>query len=100
MVPYDATTSPTNCSSPTISLDNQTDVRSTLTTLFYTPCDLSMANQTTFAGQIYSGHSLNVNNQFTMQFIPVPMPDGAVTSVGGVKGYTLDVVYKRESRNP
>lgn len=101
MVPYDAPATPTNCWGPTISMDNQTDLRPTLTTLVYSPCTMSMANQSTFTGQIYGGGDINVNNRFTMQFDPVPMPDGAVSSSGGgIEGYTLDVVYKRETRNP
>jgi hypothetical protein len=41
-----------------------------------------------------------VNNQFTMQFTEVPMPDGSVTvpGGGGITGYSVDVVYKREVR--
>lgn len=101
IVPHDAASSPTSCWGPTISMDNQTAIEPILTTLLYTPCTTSMANNTTFNGQIFAGGSINVNNAFTMQFTQVPMPDGAVsTSGGGVIGYTLDVVYKREIRNP
>jgi hypothetical protein len=101
IAPYDATASPTNCTDPTISLDNQTVIQPILTTLIYTPCNMAMANNTTFAGQIFGGGDVNVNNQFAMQFDPVSMPAGTITVNGGdINGYTLDVVYKREARNP
>jgi hypothetical protein len=101
IVPYDATASPTNCWGPTIRMDNQTAIQPELTTLLYTPCGTYMANNSTFTGQIFAGGDINVNNQFTMQFNQVPMPEGTVSDSGGsVNGYTLDVVYKREVRNP
>lgn len=101
IVPYDAASSPTACWGPTISMDNQTVIHPVLTTLLYTPCTTSVSNNATFTGQIYAGGDINVNNQFTMQFAPVPMPAGTVVTSGGdTTGYTLDVVYKREIPNP
>lgn len=101
IVPYDATTSPTNCGSPTLSMDNQTAIQPVLSSFLYSPCSMAIANNTEFNGQIYGGREISVNNQFTMQFTQVPMPDGAVTvpGGGGIVGYSLDVVYKREIRN-
>jgi hypothetical protein len=101
VVPYDATGSPTACWGPTITMDNQTAIQPILTTLLYTPCSNYMANNAEFNGQIFSGGDINVNNQFAMRFTQVPMPAGAVSGAGGgISGYTLDVVYKREIRNP
>jgi hypothetical protein len=48
IVPYDATVSPTSCWGPTISMDNQTGIQPVLTTLIYSPCSMSMANNTEF----------------------------------------------------
>lgn len=101
VVPYDATGSPMNCASPTIALDNQTSIEPSVNTLLYTPCNSYVANNSTFTGQIYAGGSMNVNNQFVMQFRKVPMPTGSVVAVSTtVKEYSVDVVYKRENRNP
>jgi Tfp pilus assembly protein PilX len=102
VVPYDATASPTNCWGPTVTMDNQTAIKPILTTLIYTPCGSYMANNAEFNGQIFGGGDISVNNQFTMQFTQVPMPAESVTDPGGggISGYTLDVVYKREIRNP
>jgi hypothetical protein len=100
IVPYDATSSPATCWDPTIRMDNQTAIQPVLTTLLYTPCSTYMANSSTFTGQIFAGGDLSVNNQFAMQFDQVPMPNGTVSDSGNVNGYTLDVVYKREARNP
>jgi hypothetical protein len=101
IVPYDATLVPTACQAPTIELNNQTTIRPVLTTLLYSPCDMAVANNAEFNGQVYGGGEIDVNNQFTMQFTQVPMPDGAVTvpAGGAIAGYSLDVVYKREIRN-
>lgn len=101
VVPYDATLVPTACGIPTIAMDNQTVIRPVLTTLLYSPCTMAVANNAEFNGQIYGGGDISVNNQFTMQFTQVPMPDGAVTvpAGGAISGYSLDVVFKREIRN-
>jgi hypothetical protein len=100
VVPYDATSSPMTCASPVFSLSNKTTFSSSVSTLLYTPCNMTTQNHSNFTGQIYAGGNMNVANNFDMQFVQVPMPTGSVTlSSTTIDHYTLDVVYKRETRN-
>lgn len=101
IVPFDATSNPYVCNAPTISLDNQTSIEPSLVTMLYTPCASAIANNSTFTGQIYGGGSMSVNNQFVMQFTQVPMPDGTVEALSTIiEDYSVDVAFKRETRNP
>lgn len=69
-----------------------------LNTLIYGPCNIAVSNSVTMTGQIYSGSSLNLNNGLNLQFAEVPVPSGAVVVPGAtVTGFTMDVVYKRET---
>ncbi len=57
--------------------------------LFYSPCTVSISNNTGFSGQILAGTAA-INNNFTMNYRPVVVP-GA-----GISGFEEDLAYIRE----
>lgn len=99
IVPYDAVSAASvgTCSNPEVRLQ-QNSIDNVLNTLIYGPCNIAVSNSVTMTGQIYSGSSLNLNNGLNLQFAEVPVPSGAVVVPGAtVTGFTMDVVYKRET---
>jgi hypothetical protein len=58
--------------------------------MFYTPCSLTLANQTAFTGQAL-GSPINISNQFTLTYYPVLIP-----GVTGITGFDQDISYVRE----
>lgn len=91
----DAYRSGLNCSSDDydITTSNNTNF-SNLNIFFYSPCTVNMNNHnTTLSGQIMGG-TVNINNQFTMNFVPVLVP-----GVGTITGFNQDIAYIREVVN-
>jgi Tfp pilus assembly protein PilX len=96
VVPADATTS-RPCTSPGVTTDNQFNFATTVNMLVYSPCNISFANNSDHLGQVFGGSSVAINNQFTMQFRPVPVWGVDPTSLP-LLSYKIDIVYKRETR--
>ena len=92
--PYDAVTIP--CSSTGISTSQQFTVSGDIDQFLYSPCNISFSNQSTHVGQIYGGNAVTINNQFNMQFKPVPV-FGIDPSSSPTVSYTPSIVYKRET---
>jgi len=98
IVPHDAfgTTTPVSCPTGNIKFTNQTTI-TTLNTFIYTPCAVTFNNNQTEVGQIYAGGQCTVTNQFTMNFLPIPVPGGAISGGSTTAiGYTVALMYKRE----
>lgn len=96
VVPADATTS-RPCTSPGITTDNQFNFATEVNMLVYSPCNISFANNSDHLGQVFGGSSVAINNQFSMQFKPVPVWGVDPTSLP-LLSYKIDIVYKRETR--
>lgn len=95
VVPYDAATRP--CTSPGITTSQQFNFATTVNMLVYSPCNISFSNNADHLGQVFGGSAVAINNQFTMQFRPVPVWGIDPTSLP-LLSYKIDVVYKRETR--
>ena len=65
--------------------------------MMYTPCNASIQNHVTQFGQIYAGGSATVDNQFDMDFRPLPVVGIDPSSVP-ILSYNVDINYKREVR--
>jgi len=96
VVPYDAATS-LPCTSPGISTDQQFNFATEVNMLVYSPCDISFSNNADHLGQVFGGSRVSINNQFAMQFRPVPVWGIDPTSLP-LLSYEIDIVYKRETR--
>jgi hypothetical protein len=96
VVPYDAVAS-RPCASPGITTDNQFNFASEVNMLVYSPCNISFSNNSDHLGQVFGGSQVSINNQFQMQFRPVPVWGIDPTSLP-LLSYKIDVVYKRETR--
>lgn len=95
VVPYDAATRP--CTSPGITTDNQFNFATQVNMLVYSPCNVSFSNNSDHLGQVFGGSAVSINNQFSMQFRPVPVWGIDPTSLP-LLSYKIDIVYKRETR--
>lgn len=96
VVPYrDSLVRP--CASPGVTTDNQFNFATEVNMLVYAPCDISFSNNSDHLGQIIGGSSVTIENQFTMQFRPVPVWGIDPTSLP-LLSYKIDIVYKRETR--
>lgn len=92
IVPSSAGTA--NCTSPGITLRNNTTFASTINVLFFTPCKVSIENNDGGYGQIYGG-VVSVSNNFSLHYRPASVP--GVEWIGGTAtSFTRDLVYKRE----
>ena len=96
VVPADAVAS-RPCASPGITTSQQFNFAATVNMLVYSPCDISFSNNADHLGQVFGGSDVAINNQFTMQFRPVPVWGVDPTSLP-LLSYKIDVVYKRETR--
>ncbi len=96
IVPYDATLL-VPCTTPTLDTDKQFSTTSDIDLFLYSPCAITYRNSSTHTGQIYSGSSVTIQNQFTMQFRAVPIVGVDASSLSTL-GYTPSIVYKRETR--
>jgi Tfp pilus assembly protein PilX len=85
---------PWTSSTKSVATGNNTDFNSNVQAFFYSPCTVTMANQSNFYGQVM-GDPVNILNQFTMTFRPVLVP-----GYGTVTSFTEDIAYVREVANP
>lgn len=86
----------TTCSSgqPGITFQNNTTFASTVDVLDYTPCTITISNNSTGYGQIYGGQ-VNAANIFTAHYVPMSLP-GATGGGQSVSSTTIAVVYERQ----
>jgi hypothetical protein len=96
VVPYDATAS-IPCASPGITTDQQFNFATTINMLVYSPCNISFSNNADHLGQVIGGSAVAINNQFSMQYRPVPVWGIDPTSLPLLSS-KIDIVYKRETR--
>lgn len=76
-----------------VTTANNTDFVN-LDVFFYSPCSVNMNNQNkNFSGQILGG-TVNINNQFVLNYVPVRVP-----GAGEVTGFREDIAYIREVVN-
>jgi hypothetical protein len=62
-------------------------------TLFYSPCTVTLNNQNDFTGQVFA-NTVTINNHFTLNATPVLVP-----GAGDVAGFDQSIVYLREVVN-
>ena len=79
----------TSCPTGDITVGNNTNFNSLISVGIYTPCTAHMSNQNAFYGQILGG-SVDIGNNWTMNFRPVIFPGGHVS------GFSEDIAYIRE----
>jgi len=80
-----------NCSSGAynITTGNNSNFKNA-STLFYSPCTVSLNNQNDFKGQVLA-NSVQILNHFTLTYTPVLVP-----GLDSVTGFNQNVVYIRE----
>jgi hypothetical protein len=84
---------PTACSTGSYNISDSNDVAyNNVNISMYSPCTVSVSNSTSMSGQLLGG-TLLVNNQLTMNFVPVLVP-----GVGNIDGFNEDIAYIREVR--
>ena len=96
IVPYNAVGS-VPCASPGITTGNLTKFIDE-EVFFYSPCNISAANQQATKGQVYGGSNVAIQNNFTLSYVPVPVTD-IQNSTALPLGYNVDIVYKRETKS-
>jgi len=96
IVPYDSVAY-LPCSSPVLDTDKGFNMSDDIALFIYSPCAITYRNQSTHVGQIYGGSTVSIQNQFTMQFVPVPVLGVDPASLPTVS-YVPSIVYKRETR--
>lgn len=86
----------TTCSNgqPGITFQNNTTFASTVQVLDYTPCTITISNNSTGYGQVYGGQ-VNASNNFTAHFVPMTIP-GASGGGQSISSTTIAVVYERQ----
>lgn len=75
-----------------ISISNRSIFQPPLSTFFYTPCSVSIANKHQSNGAIYGG-TVNLTNSFTMAYVPPSIPGAPLLSGNS---FNVDIVYQRE----
>lgn len=92
------------CPQGDISLSNNTSFVASPTSymdvLFYTPCDFTSSQNSTFYGQIYAGGQATFTNSFTENFVPMSVPGVNGASTPPTPTYNAQVAYTRETLNP
>jgi len=82
------------CTTPSSPYDISTSQNTNYVNMdvfFYSPCTVNMNNRNvTFSGQVLGGR-VNINNQFTLNYVPVKVP-----GAGEVTGFNEDIAYIRE----
>jgi hypothetical protein len=74
-----------------IALSNQTIFKN-VEVFFYTPCNVNAQNNQGMAGQVYSGGTAQIGNQFQLAYVPIPFPNASTEIVG----YQVSPVFLRE----
>jgi len=93
IVPYSAGTP--SCSIPEMTAKNQTTTSALVSVMMYSPCNISIANNSTLNGQVYSGSVVDGQNSFDLQYKQLPVFGVDPNSLPTLS-YRLDVLYKRE----
>lgn len=98
IVPYDAATRP--CTAPGISTGNNFGSSAQVNLLVYSPCNVSFSNNgVPSQGQVYSGSTIQINNNYSLTFAQMTVFGIDPASLPALS-YTVDILYKREVRNP
>jgi Tfp pilus assembly protein PilX len=97
IVPYDAATLGTPCTTPSITGQSSLVINSAVWAFIYSPCDINFSSSNTIAGQIYGGSKVTLQSAFTLNYQNVPVY-GITATTAPAAGYLTSVVYKRESR--
>ncbi len=94
IVPSSTSSGSSGCSAG-IDLSNHTALPSPIVSLLYTPCTVSMANNTSITGQVIAG-SIDLANSFSLDYAPVgPVPGLLLTNPGSPSGsYGVTVVSR------
>jgi hypothetical protein len=97
LVPSSVSGTPTTCSSgsPGITFTQNTSFATTVNVLDYTPCTVSIANNSTGYGQVYGGQ-VNAANNFTAHYVPMPTVPGSSGGGSVSASTTIAVVYERQ----
>ena len=82
------------CTVDGIDMKNNLDGSPTVSTLFYTPCNISVKNNTTFYGQMYAGGIVEAKMNLAVTFQPLPVYGVLNTT----PTYNVDIQFKRETR--
>jgi len=94
IVPSSGTSGGSGCASG-IDLSNHTALPSPIVSLLYTPCSVSMVNNTSITGQVIAG-SVDLANNFSLDYAPVgPVPGLVLPDPGNPAGsYSVTVVSR------
>lgn len=84
-----------NCSAPGISTDQNFGTSNSVNMLLYAQGPINFSNNGTHIGQIYSGCTVTINNNYNLQYDPMPIA-GVDPATTPVQGYAVDVGFKRE----
>ncbi|MHB8681978.1 MAG: hypothetical protein ACYDA2_07785 [Acidimicrobiales bacterium] len=97
IVPSSVGSTQTTCSAgqPGINFANNTSFAATLNVLDYTPCTVTVSNNSTGYGQIYGGQ-VNAANNFTTHYVQVPQVPGSSGGGQVSSSTTIAVVYERQ----
>ncbi|HUY63140.1 MAG TPA: hypothetical protein VMV14_01330 [Acidimicrobiales bacterium] len=97
IVPSSVGSTTTQCvaGQPGITFANNTSFANTLDVLDYTPCTITVANNSTGVGQVYGGNIVAANN-FTSHYYPVPAVPGSSGGGANASATTIAVVYERQ----
>lgn len=96
--PYTGPWGAYTCLGEGITLANQVTFDKTINTLLYSPCPIRKTNNSTIFGQIYSGQSVLIQNQFDMTYYPMEIPGGLGATPDDIESYSVEVQYKREGQ--
>jgi hypothetical protein len=96
LVPSVVGTTQTTCANgqPGITFQDNTTFANSLDVLDYTPCTVTISNNSTGYGQVYAGQ-LNATNHFTAHYVPMAVI-GASGGGQSVSATTIAVVYERQ----
>jgi hypothetical protein len=96
IVPSVVGSTQTTCTSgqPGITFQNNTTFATSVQVLDYTPCTISIGNNSTGYGQVYGGQ-VAASNNFTAHYVPMTLP-GATGGGQSVSSTTIAVVYERQ----
>jgi hypothetical protein len=100
IVPAAATGNACSGDAGNIQTSNSTTFMPLINIFLYSPCTVTISNNSESYGQIYGG-TVTIANAFSMTFTPVPipgveLPGGPPVSSGE---FSIDIIYKREARN-
>jgi hypothetical protein len=93
IIPHGTAASP--CSSPVLQTSNLTKFID-VDTFMYTPCSVSVNNNTSSSGQIYSGSNVTTANLFTLKFVPLPVWGASSGEPTAPTSNQVEIAYKRE----